>query len=268
MKMNRILGVALLSAMLAGCGGTQLSGDTTTLQVPVGNDQLFEFQIPVECTVQHTDNVAYWELTEGVTVKVTGKVEHVGVAYDTLNDVYVSTTDVSKDVNDMTIDVMVKPSMLDEFGDYLGAGSMQQVSTNLDKKLKIKKMPGHNDKSEDMEINATNLYMPKAEGETITEGNFTADVVNTDKGFLMCWIQDGKFEDIRDKMISYLVANTGKNGVESWYKDKDDSYYLECGDHMMVIKQLKFNSFCIYLGSTGYKDYALTAMEKLHAKNN
>lgn len=271
-KIKKIIATVLCAATLlcsAGCGKSggggdvELSGKEYTLQIPTSDSTYYSLTVPEEYAVTSYDNVSYWTLAQNVEVYCTSVQNHLATDQSEGSGLYVNSKSVSLDIDDHTISIRCSKNQQELFKTVLRTGKLTECHIDLYADNRLNKFPKY--EIQNMTLYDNNLYMPDGAQETKLNV-YTASLVLNGREFIMSWIQDGKVEDIKDKIACLCLCNSGRTVVEQWYQD-DDIVYVEAGDHIAVAKKLRANEWYIYLGTKSYKNYALTGAVKVHGED-
>ena len=265
--MKKLIVLALLATsltMTAGCAVTSteetpVSSDTRRLQIPVGDDYLFEFNIPSDWNVSETDNNIYWKFSDSSTIYVTDILDHFTEANDV--GLYVSDVSVVKDFDDEERSVCLNTTQTELLSGYMASGEIVDVDTELYKEYKLRNLPTYADKQDEMSLSGNNLYMPDGVVESSMD-IYTSELLCDGADWLECWIADGKLDELRNHFVTTCLANSGESRIDNWY-ESEEILYLKAGGNILAAKRLRYNEWYVYYGSEKYEDYILTGINKV-----
>ena len=257
---------------LPGCGKkadeVELSGKTYTIQFPIENCEILNLQIPVEFAIDHSVGITDYTFTNGVSIFRSGKIEHIG---KTDKETGITESKVGKgmtlfkDFGECTFTVSIIDNQnTDLWKDILLSGSVSEVSATLDESLRLVNVK-YDTKADVMSISNNGLYMPDDLNKNVNEIGFlgnTCDSISYDDKFILCYIQDGLWEDIRNDILTDCICNSGYNGIQEWYDD-GETFYAKSGNNITGVKKLTANSYCVYLATDNFYDYVCTALDKV-----
>lgn len=263
-KVKTLLPILFICLVLVSCGkSVKLSGNTYALQIPVSEDEVLEVSVPEEMKVSVTDNISYWEFTDGSKIISTNSTTHTTAIKDSETGLFMLSNGVIRDVNKESISWTVQREYLDTVKNYLASAKTVKISTKLDAGNEYD-IGSYTDKKDVMQLTENGNYMPIDDKcQTKPLFKYTADLISYDGKFLVSWVQDGLYDEIKDQMITYCVANSPKNCVDKWYRD-DEILYVKSGDNCMAMKKLTANSWAVYVGTSNFEDYILTALKVIH----
>lgn len=267
-----ILTCCVMVYTLPGCGKkvdeVALSGETYTIQFPIENCEILNLQIPVEFAIDHSVGITDYTFTNGVSIFRSGKIEHIG---KTDKETGITESKVGKgmtlfkDFGECTFTISILDNKnTDLWKDILLSGNVTEVSATLDESLRLDDVK-YDTKADVMSLSDNGLYMPDDLNKNVDEIGFlgnTCDSISYDDKFIMCYIQDGLWEDIRNDLLTDCICNSGYNGIQEWYDD-EDTFYAKSGHNITGVKKLTANSYCVYLATDNFYDYVCTALDRV-----
>ena len=257
--------VAAVTFFIAGCAKDKntditLSGKAYSLQLPIGDTQTMSLKVPEEYGIVSSDNFTYWELSNDVTVYLSEILNHLPTDKTDISNLYINSKSLSYDYQSKTITVRCEKDTQDIFKRVLLDGQIYDTDVSLPGIVELSKLPKSTDVM--MTLYDNNLYMPEGAQETKLD-IYKALLHLNGRDFLLSWIQDGKFEEVRDKIINICLMNSDNDTVQSWYQN-NEIFYAQSGNNVVGMKKLRANEWYIYSGTLPYNDYVITGLKKVH----
>lgn len=276
MKKLLTIFLCLVPITLTGCGVKQISysGNTSVLELPVSDTAVVRLNIPDELECSFNDSIVGRKYSDGTVIEVCSGDYHDGkldektkVKSGKLVNIYW----VNKQFEDKVILITFEnKAYMNYWKNVLTTAEIVKVQTTLANIPIIDELT-YESKEDVMRVNDVNLYMPTSSKEDTldksTINGLTASIVSEGDSYLLSFIQDGTYEEIKDKMFTYCIANSTQNSIDKYYPEDEQGisvYYS--GDNILGMKKLTHNSYYVYLGSSDYKDFIYTGLHKVKHK--
>ena len=261
--MGRLIKIFVLlctAICLTACGepDIELSGATYTIDVLIDDTHYLQLSIPMEVTLQQTDNHSYFAFDNGMSVYLM-KSKDTTAKYDEMSKLYIASSFIERDFDNNCVVVNASGSLKEAMVSNLSNARIVNCKTDVYKELRMEKLPDYI--RAEMYL-VDNMYMPNGCEKTIYD-IYDAELYTEGTLWLQCWIVDKKFEDTKDRLMSLALLGTGKENVDGWYMT-DDIFYCYCNSNIVAAKRLAFNSWYVYYGHVSMKDYILTGIEDVH----
>ena len=277
--MKKLLTVflCLISITLTGCGVKQISynGNTSVLELPVSDTAIVRLNIPDELECSFNDSIIGRKYSDGTVIEACSVDYHDGKLDEETkvkSGKLVNTYWVNKQFEDKVILITFEnKAYMDYWKNVLATAEIVQVQTTL-ANIPIIDELSYESKEDIMQVNDVNLYMPSSSGEETldksTINGLTASIVSEGDSYLLAFIQDGTYEEIKERMLTYCIANSTQNSIDKYYpEDKQGISVYYSGDNILGMKKLTHNSYYVYLGSLDYKDFIYTGLHKVKLKS-
>lgn len=251
---KKLLLFVLLCLMLCGCG-SEFSGATYTINVPVTNDSYITVLWPEEIPLKYTDNATYWEFEDQSVLYTSDSPE---ISYDKDKDTFI----VGRKPEERKVIYTGVALSKKQFEDIINSA---EVTTN------------RADYSEDLEIPSTNnlefdkkeividdhgMAMPAEFLSKIrdTSNFYSASLLLDDtESYLTAFIIDRDFETFKQEIYNMVCTGTP---LSQWYYNKDSGIFvIKSGKKCAVAKAIRSNEWYVYLGTFNYSDYMLSGVE-------
>ena len=277
--MKKLLTVflCLISITLTGCGVKQISynGNTSVLELPVSDTAIVRLNIPDELECSFNDSIIGRKYSDGTVIEACSVDYHDGKLDEETkvkSGKLVNTYWVNKQFEDKVILITFEnKAYMDYWKNVLATAEIVQVQTTL-ANIPIIDELSYESKEDIMQVNDVNLYMPSSSGEETldksTINGLTASIVSEGDSYLLAFIQDGTYEEIKERMLTYCIANSTQNSIDQYYpEDQQGISVYYSGDTILGMKTLTHNSYYVYLGSLDYKDFIYTGLHKVKLKS-
>lgn len=262
---NRItfLVIALLCLLPnTSCGNTTedmfYSGQTVSYDIQISDTEYVTVQVPIEVQLTLTDNHTHYEFSDGTVIDLVNS-QVTTAKLDEETGIYVSNNSLQLNIDDKCILVSCTGTMQEAMKSYLQNIHRSKVSTDLYKEQRIDYLPDY--VYVDMEL-VDNMYMPidtpkydwlSYESQLYTEGT----------AWLQLTVYDYPLTDIKSRLLTSILCNTGAKVVDEWYQD-DNILYARAGTHCIVTKRLAYNCTYVYMCDQSLLNYALQGVHKVH----
>lgn len=278
-SMKKLLTVflCLISITLTGCGVEQIpyNGSTSVLELPVSDTTVVRLNIPDELECNFNDSIIGRKYSDGTVIEACSVDYHEGKLDEETkvkSGKLVNTYWVNKQFEDKVILITFEnKAYIDYWKNVLATAEIVKVQTTL-ANIPIIDELSYESKEDIMQVNDVNLYMPSSSGEETlnksTINGLTASIVSEGDSYLLAFIQDGTYEEIKERMLTYCIANSKQNSIDKYYpEDKQGISVYYSGDNILGMKKLTHNSYYVYLGSLDYKDFIYTGLHKVKLKS-
>lgn len=261
---NILYVLCILSVILTitGCGEQQdetpLSGVTNVYDIQVSNTDFIALEVPAECVLQLTDNCTHYEFSNGTVIDLTNT-QLTTAELDEESGLYVGKSSIQLNVDDKCIIVSCTGNVKEAMLQYLQQVKRYTVSTDLYKEYELKSLPDYN--KMEMEL-VDNMYLP-ANTPRRNWLSLESWLYNEGTSYLQLTVYDYPLKDIKDRLMTQVLCNTGKSTIDEWWQS-DDILYMRAGNNCIVTKRLAFNCTYVYSCHVDLLDYALQGADKVY----
>lgn len=247
---------------LIGCGGkdTPISGATQTLEILLTDTDVLSVEIPVELVVSKRDNQHYWEFNNGVGIYRMTSTQSTA-SYDEEHDLYIGNSSVIRNFDTCCVVVNCSGNLKDYFIEALSKATISKKDALPYVEYQIESLPKYTEAA-DMEL-IGNMYMPP-NCEDVLYDIYDSKLYTQGADWLQSMIIDAKLDDLRPRLLTLALLNSGEERISGWY-ESDEIFYCYTDTCIVGAKKLAFNSWYVYYGSPSMVNYIRTGIEKVHA---
>lgn len=252
--------IALLSLTACSTDDTEMSRATKPLEILLTDTDVLRIDIPVELAVTKRDNQHYWEFNNGVGIyRMTSTASTA--PYDEEHGVYVGKSSVIRNFDTCCVLINCSGNIKEYFIDALSKATVVKKDALPYVEYQMEYLPTYTEKA-DMEL-VGNMYMPP-NCEDVLYDIYDSKLYTQGTEWLQSMIIDAKLDDLRPRLLTLALINSGAERVSGWY-ESDDIFYCYTDSCVVGAKKLAFNSWYVYYGSPTMVDYIRTGIDKVHS---
>lgn len=247
---------------LVGCGGkdTPISGATQTLEILLTDTDVLSIEIPIELVVTKRDNQHYWEFNNGVGIYRMTSTQSTA-SYDAEHDLYIGNSSVIRNFDTCCVLINCSGNLKDYFIGALSQATISKKDALPYVEYQLKSLPAYTETT-DMEL-VGNMYMPP-NCEDVLYDIYDSKLYTQGADWLQSMIIDAKLDDLRPRLLTLALLNSGVERISGWY-ESDEIFYCYTDTCIVGAKKLAFNSWYVYYGSPSMENYIRTGIDKVHA---